>query len=451
MPYPVIGPQDSRAPRIATGPVPDADTHRLISFLRGCGQTDCAVRTSKSNLAGSSIVHHVTLVAIQSISPGNLPGSAPAGIPPSGSASIVLVPSRVPGQEENPPAKRKMLSLNYRSSGLKRLMSTDLQIPSIAAPREASTARPGLILAAHLRIARLDHSIKQAFILPGILLAIALSGRTLDLHLAWTTVVGLISATLIASSNYVLNEVLDAPFDRLHPTKKLRPAACGLIHKGWAYTQWIGLMLVGMGMAWTISTGFAVSCAALWLMGCIYNISPVRSKDLPYLDVLSESVNNPIRFCLGWYIVTSAMLPPLSLLVAYWMLGAYFMALKRFSEYRQIDNPVLAGDYRKSFHFYTAESLLTSVVFYAAAAMLFFGAFAMRYRIELILCFPVVAWLMAIYFNMAFAHESPVQNPEKLYREPKLMIALGLCVILFALLLFIHIPWLTSIFPKSQV
>jgi len=54
--------------------------------------------------------------------------------------------------------------------------------------------------------------------------------------------------------------------------------------------------------------------------------------------------------------------------------------------------------------------------------MLFFGAFMMRYRIELIFSFPVVAWLMAVYFSLSFRHESAVQNPERLYREPSLMV-----------------------------
>jgi decaprenyl-phosphate phosphoribosyltransferase len=330
-------------------------------------------------------------------------------------------------------------------------MPLDVVSHAIAPDLAPTTGSVRSRIAAHIGMMRLDHSIKQAFILPGIVLALALSGRALDWRLALSAVVGLISATLIASSNYVLNEMLDAPYDRLHPTKRFRPAACGLIHSGWGYTQWIVLMLLGLAMGCTISAGFAISCAALWVMGCVYNIPPLRSKDLPYVDVLSESVNNPIRFCLGWYMVTSAMLPPLSLLIAYWMVGSYFMSLKRFSEFRQIGDPVLAGDYRRSFRFYTAESLLTSVVFYAAAAMLFFGAFIMRYRIELILCFPVVAWVMSTYFNLSFGHDSPVQNPEKLYREPKLMVGLGLCILLFSFLLFVHIPWLNSIFPKSHV
>jgi 4-hydroxybenzoate polyprenyltransferase len=331
-------------------------------------------------------------------------------------------------------------------------MPTTSPLSPILAPEESEISgaiRPQL--AAHLRIMRFDHSIKQAFILPGVLLAIALTGRHLDVALALRICVGLIAATLISSSNYVVNEILDAPFDRIHPIKKARPAACGQVSCAWGYAQWIVLMLAGILLAHTISVGFTWSAAALWLMGCVYNIPPLRSKDAPYIDVLSESINNPIRFCLGWYSVTTALLPPLSLLVAYWMLGAYFMGLKRFSEFRQIDDAELAAGYRKSFRFYTENSLLTSIIFYAAAAMLFFGAFIMRYRIELILSFPVVAWLMAIYFGLSFGFESPVQNPEKLYREPRLMLVLALCVVLFASLLFIHVPWLTTVFPKSHV
>ncbi len=220
--------------------------------------------------------------------------------------------------------------------------------PEVPAVAEAPVSLRQRLLA-HVRITRLDHSIKQAFILPGILLAMALDGRRMDGALAVNVCIGLLSATLIASSNYVINEMLDAPFDRLHPTKKNRPSARGLVHVGWGYVQWIAMMLAGLALASMLSRGFLLSALALWIMGCVYNIHPVRSKDLPYIDVLSESVNNPLRFCLGWYMVTAALLPPLSLLLSYWMLGAYFMALKRFSEYRQIADFAVAASYRNRF------------------------------------------------------------------------------------------------------
>jgi 4-hydroxybenzoate polyprenyltransferase len=304
-------------------------------------------------------------------------------------------------------------------------------------------------IAAHIRIMRLDHSIKQLFIVPGIVLAIAMAGSSLSAKLLIRILVGLIASTLIACSNYVINEILDAPFDRLHPTKKNRPAASGLVHSGWGYAQWIVMMLAGLALGSLLGQGFLLSAAALWVMGCIYNIRPMRSKDIPYIDVLSESINNPLRFCLGWYSVVTAMLPPASLLVSYWMLGCYFMSLKRFSEYRQIANPAIAASYRSSFAHYSEESLLNSATFYAAAAMLFFGAFMMRYRIELVLSFPAIAWLMAVYFSLSFRNESAVQNPEHLYREPVLMIPLCICVALVVLLLFVNVPWIGTMFPKS--
>ena len=296
---------------------------------------------------------------------------------------------------------------------------------------------------------RLDHSIKQIFIIPGIVLAMAMTGSGLSAKVLIRILIGLVASTLIACSNYVVNEILDAPFDRLHPIKKNRPAASGLVHLGWGYAQWIVMMLAGMALASYLGRGFLLSAAALWIMGCVYNIQPIRSKDIPYVDVLSESINNPLRFCLGWYSVVTAILPPASLLVSYWMLGCYFMSLKRFSEYRQIADPAAAAAYRSSFRHYSEESLLNSATFYAAACMLFFGAFMMRYRIELILSFPVVAWLMAVYFSLSFRHESAVQNPERLYREPKLMIPLGICVALIVLLLFVNLPWIAAMFPKS--
>lgn len=304
-------------------------------------------------------------------------------------------------------------------------------------------------IAAHLRIARFDHSVKQVFILPGIVLALSFAPQHLSLALLGRIAVGFVAATLIACSNYVLNEMLDAPFDRLHPTKKNRPAACGLVHFGWGYAQWIAMMVAGLLIAATISPGFLLCNASLWIMGCIYNIPPVRSKDLPYVDVLSESINNPIRFCLGWYIVTSALLPPLSLLISYWMLGAYFMGLKRFSEYREIGDPRVAACYRRSFGYYTEPTLLNSVAFYAAAAMLFLGAFIMRYHMELILSFPAIAWLMAQYFGLSFRHDSAVQNPEKLYREPRLMIPFVATAVCMCLLLFVRIPLLEHLFTPT--
>ena len=304
-------------------------------------------------------------------------------------------------------------------------------------------------LGAHLAIARLDHSIKNLFVLPGVIVPLSVDPALFNLHLIRTLVLALVSITLVACSNYVINEVLDAPFDRLHPIKKNRPAARGLVSIPWAYAQWLLMMAAGLAIALTISRIFALVALILWIMGCLYNFPPIRTKDVPYLDVLTESINNPLRMLLGWYAVTRVLIPPVSLLVAYWMIGCYFMALKRFSELSELHHSgdhALAGAYRASFKRYTPESLLVSVVFYASAAMLFLGAFIIRYRIELILSFPLVALTMAIYLRLAFQPDSAVQNPEKLYREPLLMASFSATVLVMGILLFLRIPRLEQFF-----
>ena len=194
---------------------------------------------------------------------------------------------------------------------------------------------------------------------------------------------------------------------------------------------------------------FGLTMAGLWIMGCVYNISPIRSKDKPYLDVLSESINNPLRMLAGWYMTGTGQLPPTSLLISYWMVGCYFMALKRYAEYRDIGDPARAVAYRKSFGYYTLERLLVCIAFYSSAAMLFLGAFIMRYRLELIIAFPLVALVMAIYLGLAFDTESAVVNPEKLYREKKLMASVIVCAAAMMALMIIDIPILYTVFKPT--
>ena len=304
-------------------------------------------------------------------------------------------------------------------------------------------------LMGHLRIMRVDHWVKQVFVLPGIAISLTSDGKPIPDSIWWTIPVGMLAVSIVSSSNYVINEVLDAPSDRSHPIKSKRPVPSGKVNIPLAYAQWIALAILGIGLGFVINTQFALSMVALWVMGCVYNIPPVRSKDKPYLDVLSESINNPLRMLAGWYMTATTVLPPASLLVSYWMVGCYFMALKRYAEYRDIGDPQRAAAYRNSFGYYTLERLLVSIVFYASAAMLFLGAFTMRYRIELILAFPLIALVMAIYLGLAFDTESAVVNPEKLYREKWLMFALAACAVVMLVLMIVDITALDDIFKPT--
>jgi len=303
----------------------------------------------------------------------------------------------------------------------------------------------------YLQIARIDHWFKNVFMLPGIVMALYLDQGVWTADLLPKLLWAFFLVGLVASSNYVLNEILDAETDKKHPVKCNRPVPSGLVNIKMAYLEWILLGASGLIGSLTLGFPFFASAAALWVMGCLYNIKPARSKDKPYLDVISESVNNPLRLLLGWYATGTSLLPPLSLLFAYWMIGAFFMAVKRFAEYRRIADPARAAEYRLSFIHYDEQRLLISIIYYVAAFGLFFGIFLIRYRPELILSIPLIAAVISWYINLGYRPDSPVQYPEKLYRDRGLMTLVLITTVVMTALMFIDLPWLHELFSKTPV
>ena len=99
--------------------------------------------------------------------------------------------------------------------------------------------------------------------------------------------------------------------------------------------QWLALAACGLLLAATLGRTFLLFSASLLCMGIIYNVRPFLCKDSPAISmVLSEAINNPLRFMLGWTAVVGDVLPPSSILLAYWMGGAYLMAVKRYADNR---------------------------------------------------------------------------------------------------------------------
>lgn len=303
----------------------------------------------------------------------------------------------------------------------------------------------------YIRIARPDHWFKNVFMLPGVIFAIFDAPDLLSWQILPSLLSGFMSTCLVASSNYIINEIIDASRDIYHPVKKNRPIPSGQVNLKIAYVEGILLGLTGLIIGWHINLFFFISLLSLMVMGFLYNIPPIRLKDIPYLDVLAESLNNPIRLFLGWFTVNEAYLPTLSLIMAYWMIGAFFMAIKRYAEYRRIGNPLMAEKYRKSFSYYNEYRLILSIVYYASAFSLFFGIFLVRYRIELILSVPFLAGFIPMYMRLGFLEDSPAQYPEKLYKQKGLVVYSTFCLIVILSLLFIDIPIVERMFRPFHI
>jgi len=80
------------------------------------------------------------------------------------------------------------------------------------------------------------------------------------------TGIAFIAFCLAASGTYFLNDAMDATADRVHPTKRNRPIAAGVISRPAAYVIAVALMLAGLAVGFPVQNGRLTVVLAVYLV-----------------------------------------------------------------------------------------------------------------------------------------------------------------------------------------
>lgn len=236
-----------------------------------------------------------------------------------------------------------------------------------------------------------------------------------NLSLLATTVIGFISFCCIASSVYLLNDLLDLSSDRKHPHKSKRAIASGFLSISAAIYLMIAFFTLAIIFSWNLPINFKLTLLVYYTLTLLYSFS---LKKMVLIDVISLSFLYTIRIIAG-----------MSLLVMYpyslWMLlFAMFLFLslaflKRVSELSLFEKH---GQQKIAGRSYLTTDLLTLNIFGICSGFLAILVLALYLNSPeaaimykdpqvLLLLFPfILYWLCRIWLlaTQGKVHDDPV-------------------------------------------
>lgn len=290
----------------------------------------------------------------------------------------------------------------------------------------------------YIKLLRVNHWFKNIFIVPGVFLAIILRNDfSISLNKILSILVAFILTSMISSVNYIINQIADVKFDAKHPVKKYRPLPSGEISflqaKSLATVLWMVSLITAY---YTFNINFFYTLLVLWIAGVVYNIKPVRLKNIPYIDVISESFNNPLRFLLGWFVVVKSEFPHPMVLLFTWSIGAVFMTAKRYDELKYYGKKLVP--YRYTFNTYSLKSLLVMMYVYVSISTSSILYLVYKYQRSLLMGIPFVLVFLLWVVKEVKSGNAKTRDVESFVFNYRFVLYVSMILLLFVFLYFFN-------------
>jgi len=198
----------------------------------------------------------------------------------------------------------------------------------------------------YLILMRIHQWIKNSILFAGIIFA----KKITDVDLLINVVFGFILFSLIASCQYVFNDYLDRKEDALHPEKKKRPLASGVLDPSTALFFTVFLLCASFILSYYLNPAFFFIVCFYFLFNLVYSF---YLKHLVILDVMSISIGFVLRAIAGAVLVNVRFSS--WLLLCTFMLSLFWGFSKRRGELILLDGE--AGSHRKILQEYSVVYL----------------------------------------------------------------------------------------------
>jgi 4-hydroxybenzoate polyprenyltransferase len=216
-----------------------------------------------------------------------------------------------------------------------------------------------------LRELRPKQWVKNGMVFFGLVYAV----RFLELDLVVKAILAFAAFCAISSAGYIVNDLRDLELDRLHPTKRRRPIAAGIIPVPLAWTIAVVLFGAGFLVAAFLGVPFLLSAVAYVTLTVSYSI---WWKHVVLVDVFAVSAGFVVRAVAGALAVDVPISPWLYVCT---ILGSLVIALgKRRSEIADVAIED-ASSHRPALEHYTVEFLDHLVTITATASVMAYSLY----------------------------------------------------------------------------
>jgi len=196
-----------------------------------------------------------------------------------------------------------------------------------------------------IRTTRPAQWVKNLFVAAPVLFA--KEHTALDPALIWQALLASCVFILLSGSVYVMNDILDAPKDRLHPIKRSRPVASGELSIQSAMTGGLLLLVAALTCGYFLGADFNLTATGYLALNVAYTGA---LKKVVWVDVVSIATGFLLRILAGCFAIGLAPAEISYYLILCTFLIALFLALgKRRHELSVIgsdDARKVLGSYR---------------------------------------------------------------------------------------------------------
>jgi 4-hydroxybenzoate polyprenyltransferase len=209
-----------------------------------------------------------------------------------------------------------------------------------------------------------------------VFLPLVFGGRLLDVFALSRVLLAALFFCMVASSTYLINDILDVKQDRFHPRKRNRPLANGELKQPWAYSASFLLFLVSfLGGGFCLGWLLAAILAGYWMLVLSYSLI---LKDLFLCDIAIVIAGFVLRLKAGASVIP---IPMSAWLVLCTLLLALFLVLgKRRQELEAMQQ--LAPHHRRVLKRYDVKVLNIAIVCAGIAAAACYTLYTFRQEIH---------------------------------------------------------------------